>query len=122
MVQGMLLNFITLNPSNKRIILSAGLDEVDNIFDGYDMFKRLSNKMKKLQNIVRDDLTKVFEFEVLLNRITKDIDIEGEKKNRTESKLVEYEDSRVYGACTRMFEYAKKEKNIPLHNVDFKAF
>jgi len=82
--------------------------------------KKLSNRLKKLQNILRDDFTLIFEFEVLTNRIWKKVESKKEMINRTETRCVELANSVVYKKALRLFEYAKVEKGIKQKVINFK--
>jgi len=121
MFQGMVLNFISLNNDLKDIILFNGLKDCETVDELYDSFKRLSNSLKKVQNILRDDLTMIFEFEVLTNRIDGKVDTKKEMENRINPKLVELPSNVVYMRARRIFENGKRQKNIQKRNINFRG-
>nr|QIP68067.1 RNA-dependent RNA polymerase [Erysiphales associated totivirus 13] len=92
-----------------RLIITSENEDV------YDKLCKLeSQAAKQLQTLFRDDLSAVFEIQVLRNRIYKDVDWKTEKNNRVKTNGVNVSSTDVYRRAMHIFGDAKAEGNFPM--------
>nr|WGM49129.1 RNA-dependent RNA polymerase [Umbelopsis gibberispora virus 1] len=110
---GLMLWFATLPEDLAAGVRSAGLFKHEDVHSYIKWAKKLSVEAKSLQNIVEDDLRSVFELDVLVNRISGDVDWAAEKENRQHARLAQLSEREVYSAAIKLFKAASSRGRAP---------
>lgn len=79
-----------------------------------DWLKEEGAVAKQAQGSTSLDLSKIFELNVLLNRLETAVDWDAEKDHRTNLNVVNINDDDIYNICRDMFEIARQEGKRPI--------
>ncbi|APG76058.1 hypothetical protein 2 [Wuhan insect virus 27] len=102
-VAGVMIWLVSLNPELYELVAASDLLDSMTVKEFAKKAKRLSVQAKSLQNVVTQDLRVLFEADVLVNRVTGEVDWAGEKEHRTKCNLAQISPQRVKEVATRLF-------------------
>jgi len=103
MMGGIMLWCASVSNDTVEKVEKAGLFSVSSISEFTKLGKSISVRAKSYQNIVMSDLRDVFELDVLVNRVTGEVDWKTEKKNRTQPCLTKIPYKTVYETARKLF-------------------
>jgi len=103
MMGGLMLWCASVSDETVSKVQEAGLFSVSTISEFVKLGKTISVRAKSYQNIVAADLREVFELDVLVNRVTGEVDWKTEKKNRTSPCLTKIPYKTVYDSARKLF-------------------
>jgi len=107
-----MLYSITANEELALRVINIINQDCKSVEDFAKVWKEASIRAKQLQHVVSEDLTQLFELDVLLNRGIGKLDWEQEIRNRIELKTVEVEKGKIYESVVKQLLQAKREKRI----------
>lgn len=81
---------------------------------GREWLKTEGVRAKQAQGTVKYDMSKLFELNVLENRVDEEVDWEKEKRNRTDIKTVDISYAKVLEHCRELFIMARAEGKRPM--------
>lgn len=103
MMAGLLLWAEVMPERLWQMVAGTDLFDSENLKSFSKTAKAVSVKSKQLQNLCEEDLRPMFEIEVLVNRITQDVDWGVERQNRTATVLADMDENEVYEAAANIF-------------------
>lgn len=111
---GYLLWYATLDTESRRLARRLGFQEATSVQQYITAGKSLTIEAKSLQNLLGVDLRSFFELEVLVNRISGEVDWAGEKSNRTELRTANVDANHIYSRALDVFTGAKSNRRTPM--------
>jgi len=122
---GIVLWLLSLDDYKYNLVSNSILFDVSRVKDmqeWYSKAKKISVKLKSIQNIVDIDLTDLFEMEVLLNRGFGELDWQVEKEHRSNTKYMNtINKTEVFKHAVDIFRMAEKNGDRPIRQ-DFDSF
>jgi hypothetical protein len=103
MLSGLLLWLAVLPDDLYQAIQGTALLDADSMSAFAKMGKKISVASKQVQNLVSDDLRPLFEIDVLVNRVTMDVDWQAERDNRTTPVLADISYEQAYNGAMNIF-------------------
>nr|WGM49133.1 RNA-dependent RNA polymerase [Umbelopsis ramanniana virus 8b] len=121
MMGGVMLWLASLEEDLYQRFIATDILDADSMVGFAKLAKPLSVSAKSYQNLVEQDLRKIFEIDVLVNRDVGSVDWIGEKVNRVTPNLVKISKKEVYDLAVKMFSRDDETRENP-RKLEWKDF